>query len=180
MGRRGRVLVRSLPPASLDAKPEEVESLARVADAGLLDGQAKPQRGDHLRHFVPQPVRVRLGPDHHDHEVVCVSDDPIGGPAALSVGLPPPGCPVGIPLLAEVLVQHRQCDVGEQRRHDAPCGVPVTPSLTFPSADMTPAVRNDLIRARTRLSAIRRLTRSITAECFSSSKHAAISASNTQ
>ena len=47
-------------------------------------------------------------------------------------------------------------------------------SQICPFADMTPAVRNALTRAKTRLSAIRSRTRLITAECPSSSKHAAI------
>jgi hypothetical protein len=50
--------------------------------------------------------------------------------------------------------------------------VPVVASLTIPSADITPALRKALIRARTRLAAIRNRTRSNTAECASSSKEA--------
>ena len=49
---------------------------------------------------------------------------------------------MGIPLRAEVLIQHRQGDVGQQRGNDAALGVPVSESLICRSADMTPAVRN--------------------------------------
>jgi hypothetical protein len=61
-----------------------------------------------------------------------------------------------------------------------PWGVPVTVSLTSPASDMMPAFRKALIRARTRLSPIRRRTRSTMAQCDSSSKNARMSASNTQ
>ena len=58
-----------------------------------------------------------------------------------------------------------------------PWGVPVFVSLIAPSADMMPAFRNALTRARTRLSPTRRRTRSRRAECPMLSKHASMSAS---
>ncbi len=64
-------------------------------------------------------------------------------------------------------------------RRMPPWGVPVIVRRSRPSSVRIPAFRNAFTRARTRLSPIRRLTRSIRAECEISSKHALMSASNT-
>ena len=60
-----------------------------------------------------------------------------------------------------------------------PWGVPVIVSSRSPSAVMTPALRNALTSASTRLSVIRARRRSIRALWSISSKHALMSASST-
>ena len=63
--------------------------------------------------------------------------------------------------------------------HKPPWGVPVSVCSRFPVVVMTPAPRNAFTSANTRLSLIRRRTRSINGVCPISSKHAWISASST-
>ena len=59
------------------------------------------------------------GSRHHDHEVVRVADDSIGGAAAFAVRLAPIRRGVSIPFRAEMLIQYRQRDVRQQRRNDS-------------------------------------------------------------
>ena len=61
-----------------------------------------------------------------------------------------------------------------------PCGVPVQVSWYSPSSVSTPALRNALTSASTRLSLTLARTRSMTAECEQLSKAASMSASSTQ
>jgi hypothetical protein len=82
-------------------------------------------------------------------------------------------------LFREVLVQHRQRDVGQQRRQNPPRGVPVIVSRLAPSWARTPARRNAFINPSTRSSPTRSRTRSVRAVWSIWSKHAPMSASNT-
>ncbi len=60
---------------------------------------------------------------HHDHEVVGIPDDPVRGFSVVATGRPfESGGHVALPGLGEVLVEDRECDVGQQRREDAPLG----------------------------------------------------------
>ena len=61
-----------------------------------------------------------------------------------------------------------------------PCGVPVQVFSRLPSSVRTPALRNALTSARTRLSLTLARTRARRAECEMESKAASISASSTQ
>jgi hypothetical protein len=58
-----------------------------------------------------------------------------------------------------------------------PCGVPALVSASVPSSSRMPALRNAFTKARTRLSPIRRRTRSMRAACEISSKQALMSPS---
>jgi hypothetical protein len=56
---------------------------------------------------------------HHDHEIIRVADDSVGGSAAFAVPVAGAAVAVRVPFGAEMLIKRRQGDVGEQRRGDA-------------------------------------------------------------
>jgi len=78
-----------------------------------------------------------------------------------------------------VIVEHRQGDVGQQRRQDPALGVPVVVFLATWSSPRIPALQNAFTSRSTRWSPIRRRTRSIRAGWSMVSKHASMSASST-
>src|SRR5659263_16738 len=80
----------------------------------LFDGDKRSPRGASTP-ATSQGVRVRPETTHHDHEIVRVADDPVGGSTALAVPVPRRRVARGVPFSAEVLIQRRQRDVGEQR-----------------------------------------------------------------
>jgi len=80
----------------------------------------------------------------------------------------------------QVLIEHRQGNVSQQRRQDPPCGVPVLVSWKRPDSVMIPALRNAFTNATTRSSLTRARTRSNSSRRETRSKHASISASITQ
>ena len=86
-----------------------------MAYPGFGYGDFQPQRGDHLRDLVPEGLRVGSGSGHHHHEVIRVADDPVGGPAPFPVGFSAIRCAMGIPMIAEMLIQYRQSNIGQQR-----------------------------------------------------------------
>src|SRR5215211_2947184 len=93
-----------------------------MANPGLLGRKPQPQRGYHLRRFVPERVRVRLSSRHHDHEVLRVADDAIGGTATFAVRLAPIRSGVSITFRTEMLIQYRERDIGQQRRNESGSG----------------------------------------------------------
>ena len=91
-----------------------------------------------------------------------------------------PTLPERFPLHGEVLVQHGQGDVGQQRREDPILRRAGRVSLFSPSSVRTPALKNARISASTRSSVIRPWTRSVRAVRPILSKHALMSSSNTE
>jgi hypothetical protein len=92
-------------------------------DHRLLLRQAQAHRRDHLGDLVPELFGVASGPVHHDHEIVRVADEAVGGealvaPVAASLRV----VTERLPGLGEVIVEDRQGDVGQQRRQDAALG----------------------------------------------------------
>jgi hypothetical protein len=72
-----------------------------------------------LRDLRPQRLGVLAGAvDHHD-EIVRVTDQSIGRATTLADALAPIARLGRLPDPSEVIVEGRQCDVGEQRGQDA-------------------------------------------------------------
>src|SRR6266536_2353660 len=100
--------------AALDVPAEELKAFVDVGDHRLAGRQAKPNGRQDRRHLVEQGFGVCLATSHHDHEVVRIPDQPVVGfsaaasPGPLGVGA---AWPAG--LVGEVLVKHRQGDVGQ-------------------------------------------------------------------
>ena len=100
------------------AEPEEVEPLVDMADPALLDRQAQAHWCEHAAELRPERFGVRSGAgDHHD-EIIRIADESIGRDAFTAPLGARPARAERFPLAREVLVQHRQCDVGQQRRED--------------------------------------------------------------
>jgi hypothetical protein len=83
------------------------------AAGGLLLRQAQPDGGQHGNDLLAYRLGVLPGATDHDHEVVGITHDAIGGQAVAPAPSPVhPGGHVGLPGVGEMLVQHRQGDVG--------------------------------------------------------------------
>lgn len=86
-----------------------------VTDPRLGFRQAQAHRGKYRADLVAERFGVVAGAVDHDHEVVRVSDEPHGRfPGAAALGASPFRAE-RFPLRGEVLVQHGQSDVGQQR-----------------------------------------------------------------
>lgn len=110
----------SLLAVTLDAKPEEVEPLVDVNHLSLDLGQAQPERGQDRCHLITQPFGRTARAVHHDDEVIRIADEaPIGLAMAAAPLALRRGCHHLLPLPGEMLIQHQQGDVGQQRRQDA-------------------------------------------------------------
>jgi hypothetical protein len=119
-GLAGRVGVDVVPRAAsllvaLDAPAEEVEALLDVTDGGLLLRQPQPHRGQHRRDLLTQRLGVLPGAGHQHHEVIRIPHDPVVGQSLASSPFPHPRRGAGLPVLDDVLIQHRQGQVAEQR-----------------------------------------------------------------
>jgi len=75
---------------------------------------AQPQRRKDCCHLTAQRLGIGLGAVDHDDEVVGVADQPPRAQTLAPSRLAVLGVPAS-PLLLEVLIQHRQGDVGQQR-----------------------------------------------------------------
>ena len=155
----------------LDAVAQEYEAVVDMGDVGFGLRQRQP----HGR------LGVLAAAVDSYHEVIGVSSQPI-----VRQSLPPTHLAlVGsgrlrCPKRGEVLIEHAQGDVGQQRREDASLGVPVVVSFSCASLVRMPALRNALTSTSTRLSPTRRRTRSIKAVWSMVSKHALMSPSTTR
>jgi len=76
------------------------------------------QHRDHQRDLLHRNLQSRSW-----RTIVRVADEPVGGAAAAAVRPPPVLVAMSVPLGAEMLIQRRQGDVGEQRRAYAPNAV---------------------------------------------------------
>ena len=101
---------------------------------------------------------------HEDDEVVGVADESVVRQAVATsfLSLLLDGHR-RLPLLGEVIIQHGQGDVGQQRGEDPALRGAGDAAFPVPVAVRTPALRKDFTNARTRLSAIRARSRSINA-----------------
>ena len=77
--------------------------------------QAQAHRSEHRGDLVAQRFGICLAAGHHDHKVVCVTDEPVDGAASMAVLRAFPFRAECFPLLGEVLVKDGQSDVGQQR-----------------------------------------------------------------
>src|SRR6266404_6910845 len=91
-------------------------SPCRAAVEGLPPSPA--QHRDHQRDLLHRNLQSRSW-----RTIVRVADEPVGGAAAAAVRPPPVLVAMSVPLGAEMLIQRRQGDVGEQRRAYAPNAV---------------------------------------------------------
>ena len=64
---------------ALDAPSQEVEALVDVADPRLRLRQAQAHRREYRCHLVPQRFGVVAGASDHDHEIVRIADEAVGG-----------------------------------------------------------------------------------------------------
>ena len=87
----------------------------------LVHRQPQADSGQDRRYFGKQRLGLRPCPGHQNHEVVRVPEQPIVGQPFLASS--PPllgGRPWSAGCLGEVLVEHRQRHIGQQRRDHAP------------------------------------------------------------
>jgi hypothetical protein len=106
------VLLRSSFPHSSDVEPKKRESFVDMDHAGLLRRQPQPQRGDRSRHLLPQGFGVLTLSVHHYHEIVGETDQPpVSEPFSFAGGPLSGSSHLLSPLLIEVFIEHRQCDV---------------------------------------------------------------------
>ena len=87
-------------------KPEKVETaptLGQAGDTGLVEMQTQPDSSQHLRRPLPGRFGPGLGRADH-HEVVAIADEH----AKTVTGT------------GEVLVEHVERDIAQQRRDDSP------------------------------------------------------------
>ena len=104
---------------ALDRESEEVEPLVDRHDAGLLLGELETERRDHLLDLLDQCLGVLPAARDADDEVVRVTREPVCSAAVASDLLSCWPCRHRrLPRPGEVLVQHRQRGVGDQRREN--------------------------------------------------------------
>ncbi len=107
----------------LDAVAEKHEALVDVGDVGLGLRQLQPHRRQDLRDLVAQVLGVGAVTVDGDDEVVGVTGQPVVRLAVLPSFLAPiRRCHRRRPHRVEVLVEHAQRDVGQQRGQDAALG----------------------------------------------------------
>ena len=100
--------------APLDAEPEIVEGLVEVDDPGLVLGQAQTHGGQRAGELIAQRLGVFAGPRDHGDEIIRIADQPpIRKPAATPRRASRARDHRHLPGLHEVIVEHRQGDVGE-------------------------------------------------------------------
>jgi hypothetical protein len=87
-----------------------------VDHGGLLARQTQPQRGQHVCGLLTQGLGVFPPARHHDDKIVGITDPSVD---RLTVSAAPrtidPGRAGRFPDPGEVLIEHLQCDVGQQR-----------------------------------------------------------------
>ena len=115
----------------------------------------------------------------HDHEIVGVTHDAIGGQAMPSPPSPvDPGGHVGLPDLGEVLVEDGS-DVGQQREEDPALGCASLGVAGDALLGQHPGFQERLDQPQDALVGMRLCTRASSAGWEISSKHAEMSASST-
>ena len=101
---------------ALHAPAEEVQALVDVGDQRLVLRQAQAHGGQDLGDLVTECLRIGSGAGNHQAPVVGEADEPEVRQSAPSASLPcAGGGPWPIGCLGEVVVQHRQGHVAEQR-----------------------------------------------------------------
>jgi hypothetical protein len=106
---------------ALDAPPQKVDTLVDVGDLGLLLRQAQAHRGEYRCRPVSHLHRMLAGAGHQQQPIIGVPNQPIIGlpvPFAFRPLDPSGAWPYGNPV--DVLVQHREGHIGQQRGQHAP------------------------------------------------------------
>ena len=122
--------------AALDVPSEEVEALVDVGDQGLLRRQAQAHRGQDRGDLLAEGFGVVLGARDEQAPVVCIPRQAVVGQTVTAPGEPLVAADARASRrVGDVLVQHRQRHVAQQRREDRPLrgagvGVPQDAVLT--------------------------------------------------
>jgi hypothetical protein len=107
--------------AALDVPSEEVEALVDVGDQGLLRGQAQTHRGQDPGDLLAEGFGVVLGARDEQAPVIGVPHQAVVGPIMTAPGEPLVAADARASRrMGDVLVQHRQGHVAQQRREHAP------------------------------------------------------------
>jgi hypothetical protein len=122
---------------ALDVPAQEVEAVVYVDGSGLVLGEAQPDGGSCACDFVAERFSVLPGAEHHHCEVVGVPGEPVGRASFAAVAAPVPFLGKASSLCVEVLVDHAQGDVREQRGQDSAlrCARHGVPEGAFPCQD---------------------------------------------
>src|SRR5690242_3829006 len=98
-------------------RAEEIEALVDVDYSGLFWRQPQSQRSEYGCHLLTYRLGVTPLSAYHDHKIVGVTDKaPVTQAGFHAFGPLLVGAHLLLPLSDEMLVQHRQGDIRQQRR----------------------------------------------------------------
>jgi len=119
---------RCLVSVSAGCGTQEIEALVDVDDRGFLLRQAEPDPGKNAGDLLPELLHVFPMTIYHHHEIIRIADnDEVGQSTAFSCR---PCILRWLPRPLDMLVEHRQRDISQQRRQNTALRVPVTVPLT--------------------------------------------------